>query len=43
MMKSSASPILCGIGVVKTAADWLGSHGGEDSPDDVSCGLLSDT
>jgi hypothetical protein len=31
-----AKEILCGFGVhVDAVAGWLGSYGGEDSPDDV--------
>src|SRR5262245_27085042 len=34
--------ILCGFGVdVDAVAGWLGSYGGEDSPDDISRGLLA--
>lgn len=34
--------ILCGFGVdVDAVAGWLGSYGGEDSPDDISRGLFS--
>lgn len=34
--------ILCGSGVdVDAVAGWLGSYGGEDSPDDISRGLFS--
>jgi hypothetical protein len=32
-----AKEIYCGFGVgVDAVAGWLGSHGGEDSPDDIS-------
>jgi peptidoglycan/xylan/chitin deacetylase (PgdA/CDA1 family) len=35
-----AKQILCGFGVdVDAVAGWLGSHGGEDSPDNISRGL----
>jgi len=31
-----AKTILCGFGVdVDAVAGWLGSYGGEDSPDDI--------
>src|ERR1044072_9679464 len=34
--------ILCGFGIdVDAVAGWLGSYGGEDSPDDISRGLFS--
>src|SRR4051794_16625340 len=34
--------ILCGFGVdVDAVAGWLGSYGGEDSPDDISRGLFA--
>ncbi len=34
--------ILCGFGVdVDAVAGWLGSYGGEDSPDDISRGMFS--
>src|SRR6218665_3409660 len=34
-----AKEILCGFGVdVDAVAGWLGSYGGEDSPDDISRG-----
>src|SRR6201987_4062164 len=37
-----AKEILCGFGVdVDAVAGWLGSYGGEDSPDDISRGLFS--
>ena len=33
---------LCGFGVdVDAVAGWLGSYGGEDSPDDISRGLFA--
>lgn len=36
-----AKEILCSFGVdVDAVAGWLGSYGGEDSPDDISRGLL---
>ena len=35
--------ILCGFGIdVDAVAGWLGSYGGEDSPDDISRGLFAD-
>ena len=37
-----AKEILCGFGVdVDAVARWLGSYGGEDSPDDISRGLFA--
>ena len=34
--------ILCSFGVdVDAVAGWLGSYGGEDSPDDISRGLFA--
>ncbi|NIA70613.1 polysaccharide deacetylase [Pelagibius litoralis] len=37
-----AKEILCAFGVdVDAVAGWLGSYGGEDSPDDISRGLFS--
>jgi peptidoglycan-N-acetylglucosamine deacetylase len=37
-----AKEILCGFGIdVDAVAGWLGSYGGEDSPDDISRGLFS--
>src|SRR5271165_5475023 len=37
-----AKEILCGFGVdVDAIAGWLGSYGGEDSPDDISRGLFA--
>jgi hypothetical protein len=34
--------ILCGFGVDGDAvAGWLGSYGGEDSPDDISRGIFA--
>src|ERR1700736_4976694 len=37
-----AKEILCGFGIdVDAVAGWLGSYGGEDSPDDVSRGLFA--
>jgi peptidoglycan/xylan/chitin deacetylase (PgdA/CDA1 family) len=37
-----AKEILCAFGVdVDAAAGWLGSYGGEDSPDDISRGLFA--
>jgi peptidoglycan-N-acetylglucosamine deacetylase len=35
--------ILCAFGIdVDAVAGWLGSYGGEDSPNDISRGLLAD-
>src|SRR6202140_4314419 len=40
--RSMAKEILCGFGVdVETVAGWLGSYGGEASPDDISRGLFA--
>ena len=37
-----AKEILCAIGVdVDAVAGWLGSYGGEDSPDDISRGMFA--
>ena len=37
-----AKDILCAIGVdVDAVAGWLGSYGGEDSPDDISRGIFA--
>jgi len=37
-----AKDIVCGFGVdVDAVAGWLGSYGGEDSPDDISRGLFA--
>jgi len=39
-----AKEILCGCGFgvdVDAVAGWLGSYGGEDSPDDISRGLFA--
>jgi len=37
-----AKEILCAFGVdVDAVAGWLGSYGGEDSPDDISRGLFA--
>ena len=37
-----AKEIFCCIGVdVDAVAGWLGSYGGEDSPDDISRGLFA--
>jgi peptidoglycan/xylan/chitin deacetylase (PgdA/CDA1 family) len=37
-----AKEILCSIGVdVDAVAGWLGSYGGEDSPDDISRGMFA--
>lgn len=37
-----AKEILCGFGVdVDAVAGWLGSYGGEDSPDDISRGMFA--
>jgi hypothetical protein len=39
--RAMAKEIFCGFGVdVDAVAGWLGSYGGEDSPDDISRGLL---
>jgi peptidoglycan/xylan/chitin deacetylase (PgdA/CDA1 family) len=39
---SMAKEILCGFGIdVDAVAGWLGSYGGEDSPDDISRGLFA--
>ena len=41
-MAGMAKEILCGFGVdVDAVAGWLGSYGGEDSPDDISRGLFA--
>jgi peptidoglycan/xylan/chitin deacetylase (PgdA/CDA1 family) len=41
-MHKMAKEILCGFGVdVDAVAGWLGSYGGEDSPDDISRGLFA--
>src|SRR5260370_41762154 len=40
--RAMAKEILCGFGVdVDAVAGWLGSYGGEDSPDDISRGLFA--
>jgi peptidoglycan/xylan/chitin deacetylase (PgdA/CDA1 family) len=40
--KKGKKEILCAIGVdVDAVAGWLGSYGGEDSPDDISRGLFA--
>src|SRR5229473_163488 len=40
--KSMAKDILVGFGIdVDAVAGWLGSYGGEDSPDDISRGLFA--
>src|SRR6202162_911240 len=40
--KAMTKEILCGFGVdVDAVAGWLGSYGGEDSPDDISRGLFA--
>lgn len=40
--KIMAKEILCGFGIdVDAVAGWLGSYGGEDSPDDISRGLFA--
>src|SRR5437016_14677387 len=40
--RATAKEILCGFGVdVDAVAGWLGSYGGEDSPDDISRGLFA--
>ena len=37
-----AKEILCAFGVdVDAVAGWLGSYGGEDSPDDISRGMFA--
>src|SRR4029077_9608980 len=37
-----AKEILCGFGIdVDAVAGWLGSYGGENSPDDISRGLFA--
>ena len=37
-----AKEIMCGFGVhVDAVAGWLGSYGGEDSPDDISRGMFA--
>jgi len=37
-----AKEIFCAFGVdVDAVAGWLGSYGGEDSPDDISRGLFA--
>ena len=37
-----AKEIFCGFGVdVDAVAGWLGSYGGEDSPDDISRGIFA--
>lgn len=37
-----AKEIFCAFGVdVDAVAGWLGSYGGEDSPDDISRGMFS--
>jgi hypothetical protein len=34
--------ILCGFGIdLDAVGGWLGSYGGEDSPDDISRGLFA--
>jgi peptidoglycan-N-acetylglucosamine deacetylase len=34
--------IFCSIGIdIDALAGWLGSYGGEDSPDDISRGMFS--
>jgi len=40
--RAMAEEIFCGFGVdVDAVAGWLGSYGGEDSPDDISRGLFA--
>jgi peptidoglycan/xylan/chitin deacetylase (PgdA/CDA1 family) len=40
--RAMAKEILCGFGIdVDAVAGWLGSYGGEDSPDDISRGLFA--
>ena len=42
LMELMAKEILCGFGIdVDAVAGWLGSYGGEDSPDDISRGLFA--
>src|SRR5437773_12010065 len=37
-----AKEVFCSIGVdVDAVAGWLGSYGGEDSPDDISRGMFA--
>ena len=37
-----AKEIFCSFGIdVDAVAGWLGSYGGEDSPDDISRGLFA--
>ena len=37
-----AKEILCGFGIdVDAVAGWLGSYGGENSPDDISRGMFA--
>ena len=37
-----AKEIFCAFGVdVDAVAGWLGSYGGEDSPDDISRGMFA--
>src|SRR5215217_5703450 len=37
-----AKEIFCSIGIdIDAVAGWLGSYGGEDSPDDISRGMFS--
>ena len=41
-MSATNKEILCGFGIdVDAVAGWLGSYGGEDSPDDISRGLFA--
>jgi peptidoglycan/xylan/chitin deacetylase (PgdA/CDA1 family) len=41
-VREMAKEILCSFGVdVDAVAGWLGSYGGEDSPDDISRGLFA--
>src|ERR1700722_4033831 len=41
-VREMAKEILVGLGVdVDAVAGWLGSYGGEDSPDDISRGLFA--
>jgi peptidoglycan/xylan/chitin deacetylase (PgdA/CDA1 family) len=40
--RAGMKEILCGFGIdVDAVAGWLGSYGGEDSPDDISRGLFA--
>jgi hypothetical protein len=40
--RGMAKEIFCSIGIdIDAVAGWLGSYGGEDSPDDISRGMFS--